>query len=361
MIDKDVTQWRATRAEISLSAIRRNIDRLSNATPIWAVVKADGYGHGAVEVAKGIAGKVKGVAVSLVEEAVLLRENGVSDEILVMGMLPPEGAGAVVAYDLTVMVTQVSDLQLLNDAARHAGKKITVHLKVDTGMSRLGIAFSEVQSILMEDYPCLSLGGIASHLANADLDADGDTDSLTQKQIERFAQVTTLFPRIPRHLANTAGTLRFKSVLFDSARCGLGIYGLGDSSLEPAMKLSTTIGQVRRVSKGAKVSYGGLWEAPRDSEIAVLPVGYADGYPRAMTGAGRVLIRDRFVPVVGAVCMDMILCDVTGMEARPGDGVVLLGRDVKNEVRASEWAEITGLSEYEVVCGVSKRVPRVYK
>lgn len=374
---------RATRAVVDLGALRSNaalLRRAAGGAVLAAVVKADAYGHGAVETSRALVqdGLAGALAVSLVEEGVELREAGLSPPlpILVMGPSMAGGHAEMVAHDLTPVVSAPADLEVLADLGRRRGRPVEVHLKIDTGMGRLGIGVDTIAPLLARARAAggIELTGICTHFASADLDDLDRATSVTEDQLAAFSRALAevrasgATPRVI-HAANSAALLRFPAARFDLVRPGLALYGNGLlpqaalGELCQVMRLETQVAQVRQVGVGQSVSYGGLWRAERPSRIAVLPLGYADGYPRRLTGKAEVLVRGRRCPVVGAISMDMTLVDVTGLgdDAEVGDAVVLLGAQGQERVSTAEFAARSGLTEYEVTCGISKRVPRSYQ
>ncbi len=368
----DVLAIRPTIASIDLAAIRANVCALSLAaqSPILAVVKADGYGHGAAEVALGLEGhpQVFGFAVSLVEELSLLRTAGVTRPIVVMGPISPGGHDEIVAQSAIPMVSDVSDLDLFAAASRRLQRPVTIHLKIDSGMGRMGVLPQHLDRCVPEEG--VRIAGLATHFACADTDPIDDPNSQTRRQLKCFGDVISQAVKMGMpveviHAANSAAILRFgPDTSFNLVRPGLAIYGTSphDTSLQPAMQWSSAVAQLRDVSAGTSVSYGGLWTASVPSRLAVVPVGYADGYPRRLTGNAFVLIGGNRCPVVGAICMDVCIVDVTalGDAVAVGDPVVLMGKQQGEFISATELAARAGLIEYEITCGVSKRVPRRY-
>lgn len=361
------TRFRPTRAEIDLAALISNVSRLGElaGVPLWAVIKADAYGHGAVPVARALAGHraVCGLAVSMIEEALELRAAGITAPVMVMGATNRGGHRAIAEHQLTPLISSFDDLEKLNVLASPP----PVHLKVDTGMGRLGFSADELDTAATRG---LVIEGVATHLACADDDDPDDSECLTRKQLIRFASACARVKRrvgeVQRHAANSAGLLKFPGARLDAARPGLAIYGNAHgrdlAGLDQVMTLVTEIAQIRNVRVGESVSYGAIWRAERDSTIAILPVGYADGYPRRLTGKAGVNIGNTRYPVVGTVCMDMIMVDVTDAPnpVSCGDEVTLLGGRGAARITAGEFASWAGFSEYEVTCGISKRVPRRY-
>jgi len=368
---------RRTRVEIDLAAIVANANEVRRVagTAVYAVVKADAYGHGAVEVAKALAasGAVSGFCTSLVEEGVALRDAGIEAPILVMGPSLVGGEDEMVAARLTPVISSHEELVALGYVARGRGAgadPIQAHLKVDTGMGRLGIAMERAPELAVEaSRNGIAIVGLMTHFANADTDDPADPDSLTRLQLARFAEVERAViaagaPVHVRHAANSAAALLFPEARFDLVRTGIAIYGNGHWAERGhmAMRLVTAIAQLRRIAKGDSVGYGATWTATRESRLAILPCGYADGLPRSASGHAEVAIRGKRVPLVGRISMDIAVADVTDLpDAQVADAAVLLGKASGGvSISAAEYGAWTGLSEYEVTCGLSKRVPRLY-
>lgn len=355
------------------------IRRAVGGAAVCAVVKADAYGHGAVPVASALerSGECAALAVSLVEEGVELRDAGIALPILVMGPAQAGGHAELVARDLTPVVSDAGELDALSALGRARGRPISIHLKIDTGMGRLGIAPGEVGRVVARALAAggLAIDGISTHFASADLPDLAAAASATAAQLAVFdtaladARAAGAAPRL-LHAANSAAALRFPAARFDMVRPGLALYGNGlvvpDPSagrLRQGMQLESEVAQLRDLPAGHAVGYGGLWRTEHPSRIAVIPVGYADGFPRRLTGKAEALVRGRRCPVVGAISMDMTLVDVTSLknDARVGDAVVLLGTQGAESICTAELADRAGLTEYEVTCGISRRVPRTYR
>jgi len=375
---------RPTRVEIDLDAVCANAATLRAfvGTRLFAVVKADAYGHGAAVVAQALdaAGVVDGLCVSLVEEGVALRDAGVTRPILVLGPAQAGGYGEMIARRLTPVVSDRRDLDAFADLGRRLGRPVEVHLKVDTGMGRLGIPSGGAADAVAAARPGAAVVGLMTHFACADGDDPADAGCMTYAQIARFGEAEAAVraagaPLALRHVANSSGAMLFPSARLDLVRIGLALYGNGrwasDGFLptprRQAMRLVTEVVQLRTVPAGSTVGYGALWRADRDTCVAVLPLGYADGLPRRATGQAQALIRGRRCPLVGAVSMDIAICDVSAVSGvQPGDEAVLLGAGVGDEatstdaISTAEYASWSGLTEYEVTCGMSKRVPRVF-
>jgi alanine racemase len=366
---------RRTRVEIDLAAIVANANEVRRVvgTAVYAVVKADAYGHGSVEVAKALAGHVDGFCTSLVEEGVALRDAGITEPILVMGPSLVGGEDEMVAAKLTPVVSSPEELVALAYVARARGTaepRIEAHLKIDTGMGRLGIAIERAPELAIEAARSgIAIVGLMTHFACADSDDPADPDSMTRLQLARFAEaeravIAAGAPVRVRHAANSAAALLFPESRFDFVRTGIAIYGNGHwaDRGHMAMRLVTAIAQLRRIAKGDSVGYGATWTATRESRLAILPCGYADGLPRSASGRAEVAIRGKRVPLVGRISMDIAVADVTDVPgAQVADAAVLLGKASGGvSISAAEYGVWTGLSEYEVTCGLSKRVPRLY-
>jgi alanine racemase len=373
----ELARIRPTRAEIDLGALSRNVRTLRGVAPgtgMLAMVKADAYGHGATLVAPALESLgVELLGVALVEEGLTLRRAGVVGEILVLGGAYEGGWEAMAEANLTPAVFRENHLVSLSAAAARLGSQPRAHLKVDTGMARLGAQPEEVQALLERAKALhIDIEGVMSHFANADL-ADG---VVTERQLELFQTVLKAVqgagfrPRW-RHLANSAAMVALSpsrdGTVLNLVRPGLALYGVSPAPwivppqpLEAVLSWKTAVVHLKTVPPGTAVSYGGTWTARRPTRIATLPVGYADGYPRRFSNRAQVLVRGQRVPVVGRVCMDLCMADVTDVPgASLGDEVVLLGRQGSAEVGAVELAGWLESIPYEVLCGVGARVPRV--
>lgn len=366
-------------AEINLAAIARNIQQIRSllqpGTRIMGVVKANAYGHGAVPVSRVLLQNgASMLAVARAGEAVLLRQAGITVPILVLGYTPGEMFNELLEYGLTQTVFSLDYARLLDEAAARAGKKLTVHIKVDTGMGRLGFwharedALRDVLAIAR--LPHLEVEGIYTHFAAAD-SAD---KTYTEQQIQAFQEFLHRLRKqglqvALRHCANSAGIIDHPEAHLDMVRPGIIIYGLYPSvevkrdrlRLEPAMTFKTRIAQVKEVEAGFSVSYGCTYTTSGNTIIATLPVGYADGYSRLLSSRGQVLVRGRRAGIIGRVCMDQCMIDVGHLPGvQPGEEVVLFGRQGQAWLPVEEWAGWIGTINYEAVCMVSARVPRVY-
>ncbi len=289
-----------------------------------------------------------------------------------MGPALDGGYDELAGRDMIAMVSDIADLEALATIGRRRGRPVAVHLKIDTGMTRLGIQLHELAAVIERaGRGGVIITGLATHMACADDDDPLDPQCMTYAQLARFEEAVALAraagvrPRM-LHAANSSATLLFSRARLDAVRVGLALYGNGhapaNAAWAPVMRLVSRIVQVREAPAGATVSYGARWRAPRPSRLAVVPIGYADGYPRRLTGSAEVLIAGRRCPVVGAITMDITIVDVTalGDAAQVGQEVVLLGTQADEHISAAELAERAQLTQYEVTCGISKRAPRVY-
>ena len=364
-------------AEINLDAIVKNVDNLmaltKENTGALAVVKADGYGHGDVAVAKAVAQKVTGYAVATLDEAVNLRENGVKKPILVLGYVDPYEFDILVSHEITATVFDVETAQLLADAARVQKKQAHCHIKVDTGMRRIGLEPDENGIAIVKQITALkelSADGIFTHFAASD-----ETDKTSaEHQFKLFTDFTGRLEKeglhfTYRHCANSAAVIDMPQVDLDMVRLGIAMYGMYPSDevkkekveLFPALDLKSHITMVKEIPAGEKVSYGGTFTTTRTTKLATVSVGYGDGYPRALSSKGYVLVRGQKAPIVGRVCMDQMMVDVTDIEnVTRADIVTLIGKDGDAEITVEEIAALAGTFNYEFVCDLGKRIPRSY-
>ena len=367
---------RPTYAEIDLSAVTHNYRLLSTRAgtdvTVLAVVKADAYGHGAVSVSRALAdAEAPMFAVATVEEAAELRHAGIEQPILVMGVVLPGQEELLLQYRLTPYIFDLETARRLSAIATQRDCTIGYHLKVDTGMSRIGFDPTDLPQVLsvLKTFDGLEMQGLMSHFALADV----PNDSFSGEQVMRFHAIVESVHAVgftPKfiHQANSAGILTGVAVDCNLARPGIALYGgfpseaFADMDLRPVMSLRSAIAQIRTVPQGAGVSYGHRFIADRPSRIATVPIGYADGYNRLLSGVGEVLVRGERVQIAGRVCMDWIMLDVTDLsEVQVGDEVTLFGHDsIGNLLRAEELADKLGTINYEVFCGIGTRVPRVF-
>ena len=370
-----------TWAEIHLDRLQGNFQAiqasLAPGSQAMAVVKADGYGHGAAAAAKAL--REAGAAwfgVSNLEEAVQLRRAGIDGDILILSFTPPEEAGRLAEFAVTQTVLSRPYAEELDAAAQAAGVRVRVHLKVDTGMSRVGFLYHrEGDEAVLDDMaaacrlPHLTAEGIFTHFASADEEEDG---GFTRRQFALFMDaVRRLEERgvsfALRHCCNSAATLRYPEMHLYMVRPGIILYGLspapwmeGMLPLDPVMELKTTVSMIKDLPADTPVSYGRIYTTGEARRVATVPIGYADGYPRVLSNRADMLLAGRRVRVVGRVCMDQCMLDVTGLDVRESMVATVFGRDGEAFLPVEELADHMGTINYEVVCQISKRVPRLF-
>lgn len=362
--------FRPTWAEVDLGALTRNLSRIRTKMPkgtkIMFVVKANAYGHDAALCARAAekARAADWLGVSSVEEGIALRDAGAKLPVLILGSLYPfESVLAAVAHDLTPVVASLESAKRLAEVAQKLKRRVDCHVKVDTGMGRIGASPEAALGIVrhLAGVKSVRVQGIYTHLASAENDA-----AFTAGQLSRFRQVVNklthegLRPPLV-HAANSAGALKRPASRFDLVRPGLAAYGLFEGfGFEPVLALKSKIVFLKTVPKGSTVSYGATWRTRRPTRIATLPIGYGDGYSRALSNRADVLVGGRRCPVVGRVTMDQVMVDVTSVaRTRVGDDVVLIGRQGRSEIAARELARLCGTIPYETATSLSSRVPRV--
>jgi len=358
-------------AEVNLDTVARNTRLLkgqANGAALMAVVKANAYGHGAVAVARAaLAAGADRLGVICVDEAEQLRRAGIAAPILVMGHTPATDAARLVELSLTATVASRETAEALASVAAQRGVRLPVHLKVDTGLNRYGLIPAEALALAdwLRGLPSLEVEGLFTHFASAD-EAD---KGYTLDQYARFRQVAEELDWVPiRHVSNTASLLDMPDLSLEMVRPGLGIYGLypsgdvrRDLGLVPALSLKSRIVRLSALAPGDPVSYGRTWRAARPSLIGLVMCGYADGLPRSLSNRGSMLVRGQRTPIVGRVCMDMCMVDVTDVpDVATGDEVVLIGCQGEEQISADEVADLADTISYEILCAISARVPRLY-
>ena len=365
-----------TYARIDLDAIAHNARELKRhvgpSVHLVAVVKANAYGHGALEVAQvALAHGATWLAVARVAEGVQLRQAGMSAPILVMGYFLPSEAEAVAAYDLTATVNSAEVARALSGQAQRLGRSVTVHVKVDTGMGRFGLLPAEVLPFLagISAMPGLEVEGLWSHFATA----DARDKTYAHQQFATFLQVIQAvedagYAISMRHIANSGILFDLPATHLDAVRPGILLFGLHPSDevtptilLRPALSLVSHVGRVRTLPAGSSISYGRTYTTTRPTPVALVPIGYGDGYHRLLSNRGAVLIRGQRAPIVGRVCMDNIVVDVTGIQGvQEGDEVVLIGPQGEDYISAEEVAAWAETINYEVTTSLLPRLPRIY-
>ncbi len=370
-------------ANINLDAIRQNIKNgkklLAPGTKMMAVVKANAYGHGAVQVAKAVYDLVDGYAVAIAEEGRELRQAGIDKPILILGPTAPETAEIAIQYDIAMAVFDSEVATRYDEIAERLGKICKVHIKLDTGMSRIGYLCTEdyekeasLQDIKkLAALPHVEIEGMFTHFSKAD-EAD---KSFARGQLKKYLDFAELLESqgimIPvKHVCNSAGTIDIPEGDLNMVRFGITTYGMYPTDdvdksrcpVTPAMEIKSHVAFIKTLPEGVGVGYSGTWVSKRETRLATIPVGYGDGYPRGLSNAGRVIINGKSAPICGRICMDQFMVDVTDItDCEPGTVVTLMGKDGEEFISAEEIGATVGNSfHYEVVCDIGRRVPRVY-
>ncbi|MCI8483992.1 MAG: alanine racemase [Lachnospiraceae bacterium] len=367
-------------AEVDLDAILYNVaqmeQRIQPGTKIMGVIKADGYGHGAVPIGRELEKLevIWGYGVATVEEAEILRRNAMAKPILVLGPSFPEQYQSLADQEIRATVFSLRQAQELEAFAEKAAKNIKVHIKIDTGLSRLGFqvnqkAAEEIAQIAK--MPHMILEGIFTHFAKS----DACDKTMTQDQIEKFQSMEGMLAErgisVPiSHVSNSAAIIDMPQAGRDIVRAGISLYGMWPSDevekekikLRPALTLKSQVAFLKELEKGRTISYGAAYETKERQKIATIPVGYGDGYPRSLSNRGYVLIRGMRAPICGRICMDQFMVDVTHIPgAAEGDTVTLIGKDGEREISMDEMGELSGRFNYEFACDLGKRIPRIYR
>ena len=364
-------------AEINLDAAAYNFnsmkENLTEGTKMIAVVKTDGYGHGAVPIARMVQEYeyLWGFAVATIEEALLLRRSGVRKPVLILGYVFPDACEEIVQNEIRPTVFTFDSARQFSEEAVRQGKTVHLHIKVDTGMSRIGLKDEEGSADLVREIsqlPNVETEGLYTHFARADEKDKTDV----RRQLMRYQAFAELVKSKGveirmHHCSNSAGIFDLKEANMDAVRAGISIYGLYPSEevdhlavpITPVLTLKSHVVYVKDIKPGTSVSYGGTFTAEKPMRIATIPVGYGDGYPRSLSGKGRVLIRGQQAPVLGRICMDQFMVDVTHIPGvRAGDMVTLIGSDGGNGITMEDLGELSGRFNYELACDIGKRVPR---
>lgn len=366
-------------ANIDLSAIEYNFEqmhsRLNEGTKMIAVIKADGYGHGALPIAKMMEEKsyLWGYAVATPEEAFLLRKGGIEKPIILLGFAFPEHYEEMIEKDIRICVFKKETAVLVHEIAKKRNIKARIHLAVDTGMSRIGFKIdNDSINIIKEisEYKYLELEGIFTHFARA----DEENVNLIKEPLRKFVDFTSRLKEEGveielHHCSNSAALIRYPEANMDIVRAGISIYGLYPSdemeqntiSLKPAMNLISHISYIKDVEAGDAISYGGTFTAKEKMKVATIPVGYADGYPRLLSNKGYVMIRGKKAAILGRICMDQFMVDVTNIpDVQEYDAVLLAGKLGNDEISIEMLGKESGRFHYEFICDITKRVPRAY-
>lgn len=364
--------YRPTWAEINLNNLEYNFKQikklLAPQTKLMVTVKADAYGHGLIQVAKKLQSLgVDYLGVASIDEGIKLRQANINLPILVLGLVLKKDIAPLFRYELTQTICSQELAKILNNKAHFMGKTLKVHIKVDTGMGRLGVLCKSAREFIkkINRLKFLNIEGVFTHLACADINKD-----FTLYQIDLFNHLISSLNKCGMHIplvhaANSIGVLNFKESHFNMVRPGLIIYGLYpkenlDIRLKPLLSLKAKVVYFKRLPKGYGISYGHTYITKRNTTIVTLPIGYGDGYPRNLSNQAMVLIGGERFKISGRVCMDQIMVDVGNFPVKIGDEVVLIGSQGENEITAEELSRLSGTIPYEIVCGIGNRVPRIY-
>jgi alanine racemase len=365
---------RPTYLEVNLAQLKQNFDNIrAHVAPakVLVVLKANAYGHGVDGVAPFIAPFADYIGVALVEEGIHIRKLGIRTPILVMGGTLPSQLPVFLEHDLTLAVSSLDLLSAAQEMALSAARQLRVHLKIDTGMERIGVREYEAETLITKSYACshLKIEGIFTHFANSEVTEPAGPLVGASLQLERFEEVLSMYEKhsqpVPaiRHTANSGATLLLRESYYDMVRPGVLFYGVYPArdvkktiDVKPALTWRSQVAYSKVTQPGRGVSYGSLWQAESPTRIITIPCGYADGYFRRMTNQARVMIHGRKYPQVGRICMDQFMVNAGDDDIQVGDEVVLLGEGITPE----DLADWTGTNEYEVMTNISARVPRVY-
>ncbi len=375
--DAELPEYFRVYANVDLDQIRENVQNMKRHTKpgtlMLAVIKADGYGHGAVPIARTLNGIADWFATATIQEALNLRHHGITEPILILGHVPASAYPAMVEAEIRCAVYDYDMAKAISDAAISANRQAYIHIKTDTGMGRIGFAPTRESAAVtakIANLPNLCIEGCFTHFAKAD-----ETDkSHVRGQFAKFRQFLDYLEEVhvrPRicHCANSAAILDLPEMHMDMVRAGIALYGLRPSAdeeiakldLKPALSLYSHVIYVKEIPAGTGISYGSTFIAPKPMRVATIPVGYADGYPRSLSNRGYVLIHGKRAAILGRVCMDQMIVDVTEIpDVRIGTKVTLIGTDGAEEIQTDQLGDLSGRFNYELVCDLGKRIPRVY-
>ena len=372
-----IKEYYRVKAEINLDAIHENVVNAKAltkpGTKLMAIIKADAYGHGAVMVAHTLEDVADAYGVAILEEGIELRQSGINTPILILGYTPAPLYPAMIKYDIATAVFEYDMAERMSEAAEKIGKKAKVHIKLDTGMSRIGFKQDDESLEVIKKIaklPGIEIEGCFTHFAT--MDEKDKTKAM--KQFERYMyfvkRIEDAGITIPvKHVSNSAGIIEKQEVNLDMVRDGICVYGMYPSDevdktklkLTPAMEIKSYVSFVKTLEAGVEIGYGGTYTTTKETTVATIPVGYADGYSRALSNRGRVLIKGKSFPIIGRVCMDQFMVDISELpEIRQGDEVTLVGRDGGEYISIEEVADMSYSFNYEFVCDIGKRIPRVY-
>ena len=370
-------EYYRVQANINLDAIHDNVKAAKSltkkGTKLMAIIKADAYGHGAVRVAETLDDIADAYGVAILEEGIELRQAGVTKPILILGYTPAPLYEAMINYDITTAVFKYDMAKEISDTAVKLGKKAKIHIKLDTGMSRIGFKQDDesLETIIkISKLPGIEITGCFTHFARM----DEKDKTKAKEQFKRYMDFTKRIEdagiKIPvKHVSNSAGIIEMPEVNLDMVRDGISVYGMYPSEevnkkrlpLTPAMEIISYISFIKTLEKDVEIGYGGTFTTTRETKVATIPVGYADGYPRSLSNKGCILINGQRAPIIGRICMDQFMVDITDIkDVHENDKVTLIGHDGDGYISIEEMADLSGSFNYEFVCDIGKRVPKVY-
>ena len=370
-------EYYRVQANINLDAIHDNVKAAKSltkkGTKLMAIIKADAYGHGAIRVAETLDDIADAYGVAILEEGIELRQAGVTKPILILGYTPAPQYEAMIKYDITTAVFKYDMAKNISDTAVRLGKEAQVHIKLDTGMSRIGFKQDDesLETIKrIAELPGISITGCFTHFSRMDEKDKTKAKEQFKRYIDFTKRIEDAGINIPiKHVSNSAGIIEMPEVNLDMVRDGISIYGMYPSEevnkdrlkLTPAMEIISYISFIKTLEKGVEIGYGGTYTTKRETKVATIPVGYADGYPRSLSNKGCILINGQRAPIIGRICMDQFMVDVTDIEdVHENDKVTLIGHDKDGYISIEEMADLSGSFNYEFVCDIGKRVPKVY-
>lgn len=370
-------EYYRVQANINLDAIYDNVKAAKSLTKedtkLMAIIKADAYGHGAVKVAETLDDIADAYGVAILEEGIELRQAGVTKPILILGYTPAPLYEAMINYDITTAVFKYDMAEEISNTAVRLGKKAKIHIKLDTGMSRIGFKQDDesLETIIkISKLPGIEITGCFTHFARM----DEEDKTKAKEQFRRFMDFTKRIEdagiNIPvKHVSNSAGIIEMPEVNLDMVRDGISVYGMYPSEevnkeklpLTPAMEIISYISFIKTLEKDVEIGYGGTFTTTRETKVATIPVGYADGYPRSLSNKGCILVNGQRAPIIGRICMDQFMVDITDIkDVHENDKVTLIGHDGDGYISIEEMADLSGSFNYEFVCDIGKRVPKVY-
>lgn len=377
MSTNKIKEYYRVKADIDLDAIHENVVNAKAltkpGTKLMAIIKADAYGHGAVIVAQTLEDVADAYGVAILEEGIELRQAGINKPILILGYTPAPLYSAMIKYDIATAVFEYDMAKKMSDTAEKMGKKAKVHIKLDTGMSRIGFKQDDESLAVIKkiaELPGIEIEGCFTHFAT--MDEKDKTKAM--KQFERYMDFVKRIEdagiKIPvKHVSNSAGIIEKPEVNLDMVRDGICVYGMYPSeevdktklNLTPAMEIKSYVSFVKTLKAGVEIGYGGTYTTTGETVVATIPVGYADGYSRALSNRGRVLIKGKSFPIIGRICMDQFMVDISSQaDIKQGDEVTLVGRDKDEYISIEEVSDMSYSFNYEFVCDIGKRIPRVY-